>query len=296
MVEVVDGAGTTSTQIKNRYSHGGQVDEPLSLEVFNSNGSFDQAYTYHADHLGSIRFITDSVGEIVNAYDYDSYGRPRLTFETVDQPFRYTGREFDEASELYHYRARQYDPETGRFLQEDPIGFLVGHDHPVRYRYSKPNFLGFSQALNGISITSFGPEFNLSLYRYVENNPINLKDPSGLIGISFSGLNSDRALKTKSQIYFMLGIAEHIAFKQTVALVIRLEAAKAATASAAIYGANFARANVDCAALILAGIAKSGLGTDTAGAEDDAFNRKRQICYSIGQIAGSITGFFSGGT
>ena len=39
----------------------------MSLEVFNSDGFFDQAYTYHADHLGSIRFVTDSVGEIVNA-------------------------------------------------------------------------------------------------------------------------------------------------------------------------------------------------------------------------------------
>jgi len=147
LIEVADEAGVSTVQIKNRYSHGGQVDEPLSVEVFNQDGSFDQAYTYHADHLGSIRFLTDSVGEIVNAYDYDSYGRPGFTIEAIDQPFRYTGREYDQATELYHYRARQYDPETGKFIQDDPLAFG-------------------------------GEDFNIS--RYVGSNPINRFDPAGL--------------------------------------------------------------------------------------------------------------------
>ena len=126
------------------------IDEPLSLEVFGGDGTFDQAYTYHADHLGSIRFITDSVGNIANSYEYDSYGRPGFSVELIAQPFRYTGREYDEATELYHYRARQYDPETGKFLQEDPIGFAGG---------------------------------DLNLQRYVGNNPLTYTDPSGLTAL-----------------------------------------------------------------------------------------------------------------
>ena len=98
--------------------------------------------------MGSIRFITDSVGEIVNAYVYDAYGRPGFTLEAIDQPFRYTGREYDEATELYHYRARQYDPETGRFLQEDKLSFDAG---------------------------------DLNVYRYVQNNPLIYKDSTGKI-------------------------------------------------------------------------------------------------------------------
>ena len=35
----------------------------------------------------------------------------------------YTGREWDETLNLYHYRARLYDSISGRFLGRDPIGF-----------------------------------------------------------------------------------------------------------------------------------------------------------------------------
>ncbi len=110
-------------------------------------GSFDARYTYHTDHLGSVRFITDAVGTVINAYDYDSYGNALSVTQGFDQPFRYTGREWDEAAQLYHYRARSYDPSTGRFLQEDPIWFGAG---------------------------------DLNIYRYVGSNPVGYTDPSGL--------------------------------------------------------------------------------------------------------------------
>ncbi|MBK8276652.1 MAG: RHS repeat-associated core domain-containing protein, partial [Nitrospira sp.] len=67
---------------------------------------------------------------------------------TVEQPYTYTGREFDSESGLYYYRARYYDPASGRFLQEDPMG-VVGGD--------------------------------INLLRYVRNNPVNLLDPFGLV-------------------------------------------------------------------------------------------------------------------
>jgi len=131
-----------------RYTHSANVDEPLQVETFEAAGSFDARYTYHADHLGSIRYLTDSAGTIVNAYDYDSYGRPMFGITAFDQPFAYTGREWGQATGLYHYRARAYDAEMGRFLQEDPIGCASG---------------------------------DLNFYRYVKNNPVRYIDPSGLV-------------------------------------------------------------------------------------------------------------------
>jgi RHS repeat-associated protein len=38
----------------------------------------------------------------------------------------FTGREWDPETELYYYRARYHDPEAGRCVSEDPIGFAGG--------------------------------------------------------------------------------------------------------------------------------------------------------------------------
>jgi RHS repeat-associated protein len=91
---------------------------------------------------------------VVNTYAYDAYGNAEAAVESLPQRFRYTGREWDGVTRLYHYRARAYDPETGRFLQEDPIGLLSG---------------------------------DANFYRYVKNNPVNFVDPSGLTAAGEEG-------------------------------------------------------------------------------------------------------------
>ncbi|MCL6505347.1 MAG: RHS repeat-associated core domain-containing protein, partial [Pirellulales bacterium] len=48
-------------------------------------------------------------------------------------PFAFTGREYDVETGLYYYRARYYDPHTGRFLSEDPLGFSAGDTNLRRY-------------------------------------------------------------------------------------------------------------------------------------------------------------------
>ena len=107
-----------------------------------------QTYYYHADHLGSIREITNGAGVTVNSYSYDAYGNFESRSETVANPYAFTGREYDAESGLFYYRARYYDANTGRFISEDPIGFGGG---------------------------------DANLYRYVFNNPVMYRDPSGLM-------------------------------------------------------------------------------------------------------------------
>ena len=124
-----------------RYTHGPGRDQPLSVE----RGGAD--FFYQADHLGSVRQLTNALGFVANSYEYDSFGRLETISETVPQPYTYTGREFDAESGLYYYRARYYDADSGRFIQEDPIGFTAG---------------------------------DLNIFRYVDNNTVNFIDPSGM--------------------------------------------------------------------------------------------------------------------
>ncbi|MFN2182755.1 MAG: RHS repeat-associated core domain-containing protein, partial [Anaerolineae bacterium] len=120
-----------------RYTSG-DMDDWLSME---RDG---QRYTYHADVLGSIVQLTDAGGSLVEAYRYSPFGRTGvvdgagqpIAESAVGNPFRFTGRQFLGLGELYDYRARVYDPATGRFLSEDTAE--AARD-PNRYAYALNN-------------------------------------------------------------------------------------------------------------------------------------------------------------
>jgi RHS repeat-associated protein len=126
-------AGATTTY----YVHGPGIDEPLAKE---SSGSTTY---YHADVLDSIAKMTDAAGDVTHEYRYDSWGR--IETGGSQSGYAFTGREWDPEISSYYYRARYYDPEQGRFLNEDPIGLEGGWN----------------------------------LFQYVDANPVNLVDPFG---------------------------------------------------------------------------------------------------------------------
>lgn len=117
---------------------GPAIDEPLGL-----HSAQGERYFY-ADRLGSVMALSDA-NQVTTYYRYDPYGRTSTQGNDLN-PFRYTAREF-EAEDLYYYRARYYDPTTGRFLSEDPLGLAGG----------------------------------LNLYAYVGGDPVNATDPFGNI-------------------------------------------------------------------------------------------------------------------
>jgi len=130
------------------------VDEPLMVE------RAGESYYYHQDNLHSVIFITDADGDVVNEYTYDSFGNIRradcpgmaLSSPKLCIPNRYafTGREWEPEIEMYHYRRRTYNPDAGVFTSEDKAVIYTGD----------------TQSLNR--------------YSYVNNNPLNYVDPSGL--------------------------------------------------------------------------------------------------------------------
>jgi RHS repeat-associated protein len=117
------------------------IDEPLAESRSGTTSSYQQ------DGLGSVTTLTNSSGAIANSYTYDSYGNLTASTGSITNPFRYTGREFDTETSLYYYRARYYDATIGRFFSEDPSRFASGTN---------------------------------DFFTYVENFPLNFRDPLGL--------------------------------------------------------------------------------------------------------------------
>jgi len=108
-------------------------------------GSSAQPYYYGPDQLGTVRRAFESTSS-APAYAYDPYGNPLQTTAPVTD-FNYAGTFYNADSGLYLTMYRVYNPATGRWLSRDPFG--EGSD-PAR-----------------------------NLYRYVDGNPVNLRDPSG---------------------------------------------------------------------------------------------------------------------
>ena len=86
---------------------------------------------YQRTQQFSVVALTDSAGTIKERYAYSAYGQLTITdasgtvrtLTAEGNRYTYTAREWDEVAELYHYRARMYDPLSGRFCSRDPIGY-----------------------------------------------------------------------------------------------------------------------------------------------------------------------------
>ena len=141
--------GPSASSADRIYVHGGRVDEIVASQA---GGVWRY---HHYDARGHCILLTDASGGILEQYDYDAFGQPyfytaggtRATTSMYGNRFLFTGREWLQDLRIYDYRARQYQPELGRFLQPDSKEFEAG---------------------------------DYNLYRYCHNDPVNKSDPTGL--------------------------------------------------------------------------------------------------------------------
>jgi RHS repeat-associated protein len=139
-----DAGGPQAASLVVRYLHGPEIDMVLAED---RGGSARWLLT---DHLGTTRDVIDNVGAVVNHVLVDAYGNVlSQTNPAAGTRYVFTGRELDTETGLYYYRARYYDPTTGRFLSEDPSRLAAG---------------------------------DLNLLRYVGNSPVMVLDPTGRYG------------------------------------------------------------------------------------------------------------------
>lgn len=126
----------SEANVQARYSQSPYVDEPLA-QWRSGTASY-----YQQDVVGSVSSLSNSASVLANTYTYDSFGNISTSSGTLVNPFRYTGREYDNETNLYFNRARYYDPGVaGRFLSQDPVGFLGGSNYYVYVRNSPLNWL-----------------------------------------------------------------------------------------------------------------------------------------------------------
>ncbi|MEX2157308.1 MAG: peptidoglycan DD-metalloendopeptidase family protein [Gemmatimonadales bacterium] len=138
----LDGAGTAKLA---EYSYYPGLDNPHALIVR------DTTYFAHRDGLGNVIALTDQAQAVKRTYEYDVWGKSvggadGAGLASADRArFKgalWMGPELD----IYYMRARWYEPKTGRFLSEDPIGLAGG----------------------------------INAYVFAGDDPINHRDPSGL--------------------------------------------------------------------------------------------------------------------
>ena len=84
-----------------------------------------QIHLYQCDHLGTPLALIDQQGKIAWAARVGPWGGVIAEYspENLEQPIRLPGQHEDSESGLYYNRHRYYDPISGRYVTQDPIGW-----------------------------------------------------------------------------------------------------------------------------------------------------------------------------
>jgi len=132
----------------------------------NANGEqrrpMGNIYFFHPDYLGTATYLTDING---NPYQFflnlpfgETMAEQHSLTENYSNPYKFNGKELDEATGLYYYGARYYDPRISTWASVDPLAE---------------------------KFPSWNP------YNYTMQNPINLIDPDGRMAIDALEDNDD---------------------------------------------------------------------------------------------------------
>jgi len=110
-------------------------------------GQGGQRYSYLFDGKGNVRSLLDENQGVAATFSYDEFGNLMVKGGTLDQPFQFSTKRYNEKTGLSYYGYRFYSPVLGRWINRDPLGFGGG---------------------------------DLNLYGFVKNDPVSWIDPLGL--------------------------------------------------------------------------------------------------------------------
>lgn len=134
--------------ISREYAWGLHMGGGIGGLISMRDGSVDYDYLY--DGRGDVAALIDSTQAVVAAYSYDGYGNLLSKKGSVEQPFMFSTKTYNEKTGLSYYGYRFYAPSLGRWTTRDPL-LEAG---------------------------------SLQLYEFAFNDPIRFNDPLGLFCLS----------------------------------------------------------------------------------------------------------------
>ena len=96
-----------------------------------------QTHYFHCDQIGIPREMTDKDGNLLWFGSYTGWGRLKDETKVTDsayQPFRLQNQYADRETGLHYNFFRYYEPDAGRFVNQDPIGLNGGEN---LYQFAK---------------------------------------------------------------------------------------------------------------------------------------------------------------
>ncbi|WP_342032337.1 RHS repeat-associated core domain-containing protein [Neisseria sp. Marseille-Q2251] len=90
-----------------------------------------QTRYFHCDQIGIPREMTDKDGNLLWFGNYTGWGRLKEETRVTDsayQPFRLQNQYADRETGLHYNFFRYYEPDAGRFVNQDPIGLRGGNN------------------------------------------------------------------------------------------------------------------------------------------------------------------------
>ena len=128
--------------------------------------------------------MTDKDGNLLWFGDYDGWGRlnGKTNITGAHQPFRLQNQYCDTETGLHYNFFRYYEPDAGRFVNQDPIGLEGGFNF---YQFA-PNIQEWLDPLGLIKKVKLGRSKKIRIRKIVEaarkeKNPKQFKNKDGIL-------------------------------------------------------------------------------------------------------------------